>query len=79
MKSKLSQWLVLAAIIVFVALICLYGLQYDEKQIDETRNRTVSLNNTQKNYINENKDVSIYIDEELRYLMTGAKTSHKYS
>ena len=50
MKSKLSQWLVLAAIIVFVALIYLYGLQYDEKQIDETRNRTVSLNNTQKNY-----------------------------
>lgn len=78
MKSKLSQWLVLAAIIVFVALICLYGLQYDEKQIDETRNRTVSLNNTQKNYINENKDVSIYIDEELRYLMTGEDEGFLY-
>ena len=78
MKSKLSQWLVLAAIIVFVALICLYGLQYDEKQIDETRNRTVSLNNTQKNYITENKDVYIYVDEELRYLMTGEDEGFLY-
>lgn len=52
-----------------VALICIYGLSYEKKDIEFSAEREIEFNQAQKQYLQQRDEITVYIDPALRHLI----------
>ena len=73
MKNKIPQGFFLAAIVVLISIICVYGIitnnEKDYGKKIETNNVYSEFNSLEKKYIKENGNIDIYLDKDLQYLI----------
>lgn len=74
MKSKILQYSFPAIIVIFIAMICIYGLGKDDNNIRSSQNTAPQFNSSEKSYIEGHDEIVIYVDRELRYLMGDGET-----
>lgn len=69
MNRKFPHYLLLLLILILIGLIIFYVIDYKEFSIKKTAINEIVLNQTQEDYIKANDTVSIYVEEDLRYLL----------
>jgi len=70
MKNKLVQYSFIAVIVILVSIIALFSLSRSNINISDTAETVgYELNSSEEKYIEENDEICVYVDEQLRYLM----------
>lgn len=79
MKIKFSQYSFLAIIAMLITIICIYNLIKDTGDIEGYSEGNYKFSATEKEYIRNHDNISIYVDENLRYLMEWDKNETAHS
>lgn len=79
MKIKFSQYSFLAIIAMLIITICIYNLIKDTGDIEGYSEGNYKFSATEKEYIRNHDSISIYVDENLRYLMEWDKNETAHS
>ncbi len=68
MKKRMVKYSFPAVIVIFIAVICFYGIENSIINVKDIGESKVELNSKESEYAEKHGEIKIYVDEDLRYL-----------
>lgn len=76
MKGRVTQYLFLALIVAMICVICATGIRNDRRDIDAEQPAKPEFNTEEKNYMAAHSQITIYVNNNLRYLTKDGGTGY---